>query len=103
VSSLRAELGGMASSALRTSSCVTMWQPWRLSEGWCCGGGPLSGKKACPSASALSSKLVAALIVAGDPGALGSAFLTVCHREDELVFSTTMFQCSCDACRIARR
>ena len=69
-----------------------MWKPLRLCEGWCCGGGPLSGKKACRSTCALYSKLVAPLIVASNAADLGSAFLTVCQREDKLVFSTTVFQ-----------
>jgi len=92
VSSPGAEFGGMASSALRTSSGVTVWKPSRLFEGWCCGGGPLSGKKVCRSTCTLSSKLVSPLIVTSDAGGLGSAFLTVCQREDGLVFSTTVFQ-----------
>jgi len=71
---------------------VTEWKPSRLSEGWCCGGGSLSGKKACHNTCAFSSKLVAPLIVASDAGGLGTAFLTVCQREDGLVFSTTVFQ-----------
>jgi len=82
----------MASSALWTSSWVTRWKPLRLSEGWCCGDGLFSGNKACCSTCALSSKLVAPLIVASDAGGLGSAFLTVCQREDGFVFSTTVFQ-----------
>jgi len=41
---------------------------------------------------ALSSKLVASLMVASDAGGLESAFLTVCQREDGFVFSTTVFQ-----------
>ena len=52
----------------------------------------MSGKKACHRTCALSSKLVALLIVASDAGGLGSAFLTLCQREDGLVFSTTVFQ-----------
>jgi len=72
-----------------------------LAEGWCCGGGPLSGKKACRSTCTLSSKLVASLIVASDAGGLGSAFLTICLREDGLVFSTTLLQYSWVAFRIA--
>jgi len=73
-----AELGGIASSTLRTSSCVTGWKPSRLSEAWHYGGGSFSGKKACRSTCALSSKLVALLIVASDAGGVGSAFLTIC-------------------------
>jgi len=92
VSSPRAELGGIASSALRTSSGVTGWKPSRLSEGWSCGGGLFSRKKACRSTCALSSKLVAPLIVASNAGSLGSALLSVCQREDGFVFATTVFQ-----------
>jgi len=92
VSSHVAKFGGIASNALRTSSCMTVWKPSRLSESWGCGGAPLSGKKACRSTCALFSKLVAPLIVASDAGSLGSAFLTICQREDGLVFLTTVFQ-----------
>jgi len=92
VSSPGAEFGGMASSALRTSSSVTVWKPSRLSQGWCCGGSPLSGKKVCRCTCALSSRLVAPLMVASDTGGLGSAFLMVWQREDGVVLSTTVFQ-----------
>jgi len=92
VSSPRAKLGGMAPSTFRTPSWVTGWKPSRLSETWYHGGGPFSGKKACRSTCALSSKLVTPLIVASDAGGLGSAFLTLCQWEDGFVFSTTVFQ-----------
>ena len=68
-----------------------MWKHSRLSESLCCGGRPSSGKKACRSTCAISSRLVAPLIVASEAGGLRSAFLTVCQRDDKLVFSTTVF------------
>jgi len=103
VSSPGAEFGGMAFSVLRTSSCMTVWKPARLSESECCGGRPWSGKKACRSTCTLYSKLVAPLTVVSNTGSLKSAFLTVYESEDGLVLSTTIFQGSWVAFRIARR
>ena len=49
----------------------------RLSKGWCCSGGLLSGKNVSRSICALSLKLVATLMIGSDACGLGSAFLTV--------------------------
>jgi len=69
-----------------------VWKPSRLSEGSCYSSRTSSGKNTCRNTGALSSKVVAPLIVASEAGSLGSAFLTVCQRDEGLVFSTTVFQ-----------